>query len=163
MLYPDWILRLENEKLIQEAKEVQQELANLESQLPQKVTPITKASGKTNKIPESIHHKLESLEVKLNPSLTKLIAASDEQEVIKALLSVEQYIQHNEVKSIGGLAVQAIKEKWSPSASLQKPTSKNIEVHPVVKILSYADDNRELLSLTELSEISNIFRDNSHD
>jgi chromosome segregation ATPase len=93
-------LKLENEKLTHEVKELQQELANLKSNLPQKVTPITKVSRKAKEIPESIQSKLESLEIKLNTTLTKVITASNEQEVVTALLSVEQYIQQNDVNNI---------------------------------------------------------------
>ncbi|MEC4882231.1 MAG: DUF6262 family protein [Scytonema sp. PMC 1070.18] len=150
-------LRGENEKLIHEVQELKQELANLESKLPQKVTPITKAARKSKEIPELIQKKLESLEIKLNPTLTKLITTSDEQEVIRAFLAVEQYIQQNDVNNIGGLVVQAIREKWEPSPSLQKPNSKNLEVQPVTKTLSTTDSDRQRVPLTELAEISNIF------
>lgn len=152
-------LKLENEKLTHEVQELKQELANLESKIPQRVIPITKASRKSKEIPESIQKKLESLEIKLNSTLTKLITASNEQEVIRSLLAVEQYIQQNDVNNIGGLVVQAIREKWEPSLSLQKSTPKNIEVQPVTKTLSHPDSDRALASLTELAEISNIFID----
>lgn len=156
-------LRGENEKLTHEVKELQIQLANIESQLPQKVTPITKVSRKSKEISDSIQKKLESLAIKLNPTLTKLITASDEQEVIRALLAVEQYIQQNDVNNICGLVVQAIREKWSPSPSSQKYPSKNIEVQPVAKTLSYPDSDKLLASLTELAEISNIFMDKLYD
>ncbi|BAZ18067.1 hypothetical protein NIES4071_99490 [Calothrix sp. NIES-4071] len=152
-------LKLENEKLTHEVQELKQELANLESKIPQRVIPITKVSRKGKEIPESIHQKLESLEIKLNSTLTKLITSLDEQEVIRSLLAVEQYIQQNDVNNIGGLVVQAIREKWEPSPSSQKSTSKNIEAQPVTKTLSHADSDRTLVSITELAEISNIFID----
>lgn len=152
-------LSLENQKLTQEIDSLQKKLAKLESEFPQKVIPITKVSRKGKEIPESIHQKLESLEIKLNSTLTKLITALDEQEVIKSLLAVEQYIQQNDVNNISGLVVQAIREKWEPSPSSQKSTSKNIEAQPVTKTLSHADSDRPLMSITELAEFSNIFID----
>jgi Family of unknown function (DUF6262) len=151
-------LNLENEKLIYEVQELKQELANLESKIPQRVIPITKASCKSKEIPEQIQKILEGLEIKLNSTLAKLITVSDEQEVIKSLLAVEQYIQQNDVNNIGGLVVQAIREKWEPSSS-QKSTSKNIEPQPETKTLSHANSDRALVSLTELAEISSIFMD----
>jgi chromosome segregation ATPase len=155
--------KLENEKLTHKVKELQQELDNLESKLPQKVTPITKVSGKAKEIPESIQEKLESLEIKLNTTLTKVITTSNEQEVIAALLSVEQYIQQNDVNNICGLVVQAIREKWEPSVSSQKPTHSQNNIALVINTSSQINQDRETLSLEELAEISNIFIDNSND
>jgi chromosome segregation ATPase len=155
--------KLENEKLTHEVKELQQELDNLEAKLPQKVTPITKVSGKAKEIPKSIQSKLESLEVKLNSTLTKVITTSSEQEVVAALLSVEQYIQQNDVNNICGLVVQAIREKWEPSVSLQKPTTSQNNIALVINTSSQINQDRETLSLEELAEISNIFIDNSND
>ncbi|NJL09236.1 MAG: hypothetical protein HC908_00395 [Calothrix sp. SM1_7_51] len=155
--------RLENEKLTQEVLQLKKELAYLESNFPRKVISITKASSKAEDIPEFIHHKLSVLNVKINLSLTKLIIASHEQEVIKALLAVEQYIQYHSVRNINGLVLQAIKEKWSPSDSLQKLTHKNIESESASKKVSHDNIKKELLSTAELLSISNIFMDNSND
>ena len=156
-------LRLENEKLTQELKRLQL-YANLDKTVSQKLTPITKVLDKKSEIPELIQYKLESLKVKVNSSLTKLILASNEQEIIEAILSVEQYVQHHSIRNINGLVIQAIREKWSPSASLQKAASHNLKIQPVETKISYSDSNEEFLSLAELSEISNIFMDdNSND
>ncbi len=152
-------LKLENEKLRHEVQKLKQELANAESKIPQNMTPITKAFCINKEIPESIQKKLENLEIKLNPTLTKLITDLDEQKVIRSLLAVEQYIQQNNVNNIGGLVVQAIREKWEPSTSSQKSISKNIEAQPVTKTLSHPYSDSSLVPLTELAEISNIFID----
>lgn len=156
-------LKLENENLTHSVKELQLQLANLESRLPQKVTPITKASCKSKEIPESIQKKLESLEIKLNPTLTKVITASDEQEVIRAISAVEQYIQQNNVHNIGGLVVQAIREKWEPSVFLQKPTHSPNNIGLIINTSLMLNQNRETVSLEELAEISNIFMDKPND
>ncbi len=140
-------LKLENEKLTHSVKELQQELANLESKLPQKVTPITKVSRKAKEIPESIQSKLESLEIKLNTTLTKVITTSNEQEIVTALLSVEQYIQQNDVNNICGLVVQAIREKWEPSVSLQKSTHSQNKIDIVINTSSEIKQDKETLSL----------------
>ena len=156
-------LRLENEKLTQELKRLQL-YANIDKTVSQKLTPITKVSDKKSEIPELIQYKLESLKVKVNSSLTKLILASNEQEIIESILSVEQYVQHHSIRNINGLVIQAIREKWSPSASLQKAASHNLKVQPINSKISYSDSDEEFLSLAELSEISNIFMDdNSND
>jgi chromosome segregation ATPase len=156
-------LKCENEKLAQEVRELQEKLASFESKLTQKVTPITKVSHKAKEIPESIQSKLESLEVKLNSTLTKVITTSSEQEVVAALLSVEQYIQQNDVNNICGLVVQAIREKWEPSVSLQKPTTSQNNIALIINTSSQINQDRETLSLEELAEISNIFIDNCND
>ena len=62
-----------------------------------------------------------------------------------------------------GLVVQAIREKWEPSVSLQKPTSLQNNIALVINTSSQINQVRETLSLEELAEISNIFIDKSND
>jgi hypothetical protein len=157
-------LRFENEKLAQEVRELQEKLASFESKLPEKVTSITKLSRKRNEVPESIINKLTSLEVGINPAITKLINMSDELQVLSALDAVEQYVKQNDVNNIGGLVAKAIKEKWEPSAFLQKPIQAQNHRDLTINISSQLNQGRETLSLEELSEISNIFiMDKSND
>lgn len=112
-------LRTENESLQQQLKKLQNSLAECESKLPQKVTSISKAKSKSNVIPESIKTKLVSLKVKLNTTLVKVINSTSELEVLTALDAVEQYALFNDVSNNGGLVVDAIKQKWEPSAPLK--------------------------------------------
>lgn len=112
-------LRTENESLQQQVKELQNSLAQCESKLPTKVTPISKAKRKINDIPESIKTKLDNLGVKQNATLVKVINSSSEVEVLTALDAVLQYAGANDISNIGGLVVDAIKQKWQPSAPLK--------------------------------------------
>jgi chromosome segregation ATPase len=112
-------LRTENESLQQQVKELVHSLAECESKLPQKVTPISKAKRKSSDIPESIKTRLESLGVKQNATLVKVINSTSELEVLTALDAVEQYARANDVSNTGGLVVDAIKQKWEPSAPLK--------------------------------------------
>lgn len=109
-------LRTENESLQQKVKELQNILAECESKLPRKVTPISRVKQKSNDISESIKTKLDSLGVKLNATLFKVINSTSELEVLTALDAVEQYALFNDVSNTGGLVVDAIKQKWEPSA-----------------------------------------------
>lgn len=112
-------LRTENESLQQQIKELVHSLAECESKLPQKVTPISKAKRKSNDIPESIKTRLESLGVKQNATLVKVINSTSELEVLMALDAVEQYASSNNINNTAGLVVDAIKQKWEPSALLK--------------------------------------------
>ena len=112
-------LKTENESLQQQVKELQNSLAECELKLPQKVTPISKAKRKSNDIPESIKTKLDNLRVKLNANLVKVINSFSELEVLMALDAVEQYASSNNINNSGGLIVDAIKQKCSPSAPLK--------------------------------------------
>ena len=112
-------LRTENESLQQQVKELQNSLAECQSKLPQKVTPISRARRKSNDIPESIKARLENLGVRLNATLVKVINSSSELEVLTALDAALQYAGANDVSNIGGLVVDAIKQKWQPSAPLK--------------------------------------------
>lgn len=112
-------LRIENESLQQQVKELQNSLAECESKLPTKVTPISKAKRKSNDILESIKTKLDNLGVKQNATLVKVINSSSELEVLTALDAVLQYAGTNDISNIGGLVVDAIKQKWQPSAPLK--------------------------------------------
>ena len=112
-------LRTENESLQQQVKELQNSLAECESKLPQKVTPISRARRKSNDIPESIKARLENLGVRLNATLVKVINSSSELEVLTVLDAALQYAGANDVSNIGGLVVDAIKQKWQPSALLK--------------------------------------------
>lgn len=112
-------LRIENESLQRQVKELQNSLAECESKLPNKVTPISKAKRKSNDIPESIKTKLDNLGVKQNATLVKVINSSSELEVLTALDAVLQYARVNDISNIGGLVVDAIKQKWQPSAPLK--------------------------------------------
>ncbi len=94
-------------------------IAECESKLPQKVTPISKAKRKSNDISESIKTKLDNLGVKLNATLLKVINSTSELEVLMALDAVEQYASSNNINNTGGLVVDAIKQKWEPSAPLK--------------------------------------------
>ena len=94
-------------------------LAECESKLPQKVTPISKAKRKSHDIPELIKTKLDRLKVKLNTTLVKVINSTSELEVLKALDAALQYALFNNVSNTGGLVVDAIKQKWEPSAPLK--------------------------------------------
>ena len=155
-------LRAENDKLTKEVNGLQLKLANFESLSPQKVVPIAKGSRKISQISELIEKKLEELKVKLNPTLIKVILASREQEVIKALLSVEQYIQQNDISNIGGLVVEAIRERWEPNAPLKKQSQPQNNIDLIINKSEENKQNRETLALEELVQFSNIFLDETH-
>jgi len=63
------------------------------------------------------------------------------------------------INNIGGLVVQAIREKWEPSVSLQKPTHSQNNIDLTINTSYLPNQNRETISLEELAEISNIFMD----
>lgn len=70
-------------------------------------------------IPESIKTKLDNLGVRLNATLVKVINSTSQLEVLMALDAVEQYASSNNINNTGGLVVDAIKQKCSPSAPLK--------------------------------------------
>jgi hypothetical protein len=120
-------------------------------QLDSKVTPIS--SKQKNTINEQIQSELNSLDISLNPTLTKTIKAATESIVLAAIEALKEQLSKKDIPNPGGWLNQAIKEGWTKSELVSQTSSK--PEHQVVTVSN--QPAKELLSIDKLQELSAIF------
>jgi Family of unknown function (DUF6262) len=120
-------------------------------QLDSKVTPIS--SKRKTTIDEQIQSELDSLEISLNPTLTKTIKAATESTVLAAIAALKEQLNKKDIPNPGGWLNQAIKEGWTKPEIVLQTSSK-----PEQKVVTANNQPaKELLSIDKLQQLSTIF------
>jgi Family of unknown function (DUF6262) len=120
-------------------------------QLDSKVTPIS--SKRKTTIDEQIQSELDSLDIGLNPTLTKTIKAATESTVLAAIEALKDQLSKKDIPNPGGWLNQAIKEGWTKPELVPQRTSK-----PEQQVVTANNrPAKELLSIDKLQELSTIF------
>jgi chromosome segregation ATPase len=112
-------LKLENYSLKQQIQELSQRPQECESQLPQKVTPITQAKGSRRDLSEAVLNHLAAAGINLNPTLVKAIKAAPEETVIEAIKAYQEALATVNIEHPGGWLKKAIEEGWKPNDTVQ--------------------------------------------
>jgi FtsZ-binding cell division protein ZapB len=120
-------------------------------QLDSKVTPISSKRKAT--IDEQIQSELDSLDVGLNPTLTKTIKAATESTVLAAIAALKDQLSKKDIPNPGGWLNQAIKEGWTKPEIVRQILSK--PEYQVV--MANNQPAKELLSIDKLQQLSTIF------
>lgn len=110
-------LKVENESLRQQVKELTAYKDNCEAKLPQKVTSITQA--KRSGISDRIKNQLEATGIQLNPTLAKIIKSADEEIVLDAVEAYKEALSTGNIERPGGWLKRAIEEGWKPNDVVQ--------------------------------------------
>lgn len=117
-------LKLENELLRSQVKDLSERLQNCESKLPQKVTPITQAKSivkpTTTSPNDQITQRLEALAVPLNSTLSKVIRSAPVHIVLAAISALEEAIKTDRIQRPGAWLRKAIEDGWQPNEALEK-------------------------------------------
>jgi Family of unknown function (DUF6262) len=120
-------------------------------QLDSKVTPIS--SKRKTTIDEQIQSELDSLDIGLNPTLTKTIKAATESTVLAAIAALKDQLSKKDIPNPGGWLNQAIKEGWTKPELVPQTTSK-----PERQVVTASTQPaKELLSIDKLQQLSTIF------
>ena len=120
-------------------------------QLDSKVTLIS--SKRKTTIDEQIQSELDSLDIGLNPTLTKTIKAATESTVLAAIAALKDQLSKKDVPNPGGWLNQAIKEGWTKPELAPQTTSK-----PERQVVIASNQPaKELLSIDKLQQLSTIF------
>jgi predicted RNase H-like nuclease (RuvC/YqgF family) len=120
-------------------------------QLDSKVTPISTKRKTT--INEQVQTELDSLDIGLNPTLTKTIKAATESTVLAAIEAFKDQLSKKDIPNPGGWLNQAIKEGWTKPELVPQTTSK-----PERQVVTAsAQPAKELLSIDKLQQLSTIF------
>ena len=112
-------LKLENHSFKQQIQELSQSLHECESQLPQKVTPISQAKGSRRDLSETVLNQLTAAGINLNPTLVKVIKAAPEETVIEAIKAYQEALATGNIEHPGGWLKKAIEEGWKPNNLVQ--------------------------------------------
>jgi predicted RNase H-like nuclease (RuvC/YqgF family) len=120
-------------------------------QLDSKVTPISTKRKTT--INEQVQTELDSLDIGLNPTLTKTIKAATESTVLAAIAALKDQLSKKDIPNPGGWLNQAIKEGWTKPELVPQTTSK-----PERQVVTASTQPaKELLSIDKLQQLSTIF------
>lgn len=119
---------------------------------------IISLNEKSLVVSDQILYELNEIGIELNNHLTKLIKAAKESDVLAAIEYYKYEQERVNIDNPGGWLARAIKERWNKPDNLQQ-TLKPKELSKESKILSINPElnDRELVSLEELVNISNIF------
>lgn len=110
-------LKIENESLQIQVKQLAQHLQECEAKLPQKVTPITRA--KKSNISDQIQSQLAAAGIQLNPTLTKVIKSASDEAVLDAIEAYKEALTTGKVERPGAWLKKAIEEQWKPNDAMQ--------------------------------------------
>ena len=117
----------------------------------EKVTPISKK--RKLQISDEIKSELETLEIELNPTLTKTIKAASQETVFDAIEALKDQLTRRDVPNPGGYLNDAIKGGWTKSKAITQQSNK-----PEQRIVKASDKpEKEKISLTQLKKLSSIF------
>jgi hypothetical protein len=121
-------------------------------QLDSKVTPISSKRKAT--IDEHIQSELDSLDIGLNPTLTKTIKAATESTVLAAIAALKDQLSKKDIPNPGGWLNKAIREGWTKSELIPQQSAK-----PEYQIVTTSErPTKELISFDKLQELSTIFK-----
>ena len=120
-------------------------------QLDSKVTPIS--SKRKTTIDEQIQSELDSLDIGLNPTLTKTIKSATESTVLAAIEAFKEQLSKKDIPNPEGWLNKAIKEGWTKPELVLQTSSK--PEHQVVAVAN--QPAKELLSIDKLQQLSTIF------
>ena len=120
-------------------------------QLDSKVTPIS--SKRKTTIDEQIQSELDSLDIGLNPTLTKTIKSANESTVLAAIEAFKEQLSKKDIPNPEGWLNKAIKEGWTKPELVLQTSSK-----PEYQVVAVANQPaKELLSIDKLQQLSTIF------
>jgi predicted RNase H-like nuclease (RuvC/YqgF family) len=121
-------------------------------QLDSKVTPISSKRKAT--IDEHIQSELDSLDIGLNPTLTKTIKAATESTVLAAIAALKDQLSKKDIPNPGGWLNKAIREGWTKPELIPQQSAK-----PEYQIVTTSErPTKELISFDKLQELSTIFK-----
>ncbi|AFY92878.1 DUF6262 family protein [Chamaesiphon minutus] len=121
-------------------------------QLDSKVTPIS--SKRKTTIDEQIQSELDSLDIGLNPTLTKTIKAATESTVLAAIAALKEQLSKKDIPNPGGWLNKAIREGWTKPELIPQQSAK-----PEYQIVTTSErPTKELISFDKLQELSTIFK-----
>jgi predicted patatin/cPLA2 family phospholipase len=122
-----------------------------DQQLASKVTPISVKQKAF--ISERLQAELDTLDIGLNPTLTKTIKSANESTVLAAIEALKDQLTKKDIPNPGGWLNQAIKEGWTkPEIVLQASSKPERQV-----VMANNQPTKELLSIDKLQQLSNIF------
>lgn len=120
-------------------------------QLDSKLTPIS--SKRKTTIDEQIQSELDSLDISLNPTLTKTIKSANESTVLAAIEAFKEQLSKKDIPNPEGWLNKAIKEGWTKPELVLQTSSK-----PEYQVVAVANQPaKELLSIDKLQQLSTIF------
>ncbi|MEA5606311.1 DUF6262 family protein [Nostoc sp. UHCC 0252] len=120
-------------------------------QLDSKLTPIS--SKRKTTIDEQIQSELDSLNISLNPTLTKTIKSANESTVLAAIEAFKEQLSKKDIPNPEGWLNKAIKEGWTKPELVLQTSSK-----PEYQVVAVANQPaKELLSIDKLQQLSTIF------
>ncbi|MCC5632988.1 DUF6262 family protein [Nostoc sphaeroides CHAB 2801] len=120
-------------------------------QLDSKLTPIS--SKRKTTIDEQIQSELDSLDIGLNPTLTKTIKSANESTVLAAIEAFKEQLSKKDIPNPEGWLNKAIKEGWTKPELVLQTSSK-----PEYQVVAVANQPaKELLSIDKLQQLSTIF------
>jgi predicted RNase H-like nuclease (RuvC/YqgF family) len=123
-----------------------------DEQLDSKVTPISSKRKAT--IDEHIQSELDSLDIGLNPTLTKTIKAATESTVLAAIAALKDQLSKKDIPNPGGWLNKAIRESWTKPELIPQHSAK-----PEYQIVTNSErPTKELISFDKLQELSTIFK-----
>ena len=105
-------LKIENESLQIQVKQLAQRLQECEAKLPTKVTPVTGA--KKSNISDQIQIQLAAVGIQLNPTLTKSIKLASTEAVLDAIKAYKEALATGKIERPGAWLKKAIEEQWKP-------------------------------------------------
>ena len=116
-----------------------------------KVTPIS--SKRKVSLAQKVKAELDSLDIKLNSTLTKKINSSTEETVLAAIEALKDQLNRGEVKNPGGWLARAIEGGWTKGKSIPQK-------QPITKPEIFTpspEPDKELVSLDKLKALGSIF------
>ena len=122
-----------------------------EQKLVTKVTPIS--SKRKVSLAQKVKAELDSLDIKLNSTLTKKINASTEETVLAAIEALKDQLNRGEVKNPGGWLASAIEGGWTKAQTIPQ---KQPVTQPEIFTPS-PEPEKELVSLDKLKALGSIF------
>ena len=116
-----------------------------------KVTPIS--SKRKVSLAKKVKTELDSLDIKLNSTLTKKINAATEETVLTAIEALKDQLKRGEIKNPGGWLAKAIEGGWTKAESIPQ---KQPVTQPEIFTPS-PEPEKELVSLDKLKALGSIF------
>jgi chromosome segregation ATPase len=110
-------LRIENEALKKQVKELTERLTDCEAKISQKVTSITQA--RSNEINDRIKTQLDVVGIQLNTTLSKVIRAASEETVLGAIEAYKEALATDSIERPGAWLKAAIEQGWMPNDTVQ--------------------------------------------
>ncbi len=140
------------ERQQQTIEDLRARLTEAQEQKPvAKVTPIS--SKRKVSLAKKVKAELDSLDIKLNSTLTKKINASTEETVLAAIEALKDQLNRGEVKNPGGWLASAIEGGWTKAQTIPQ---KQPVTQPEIFTPSPKSD-KELVSLDKLKALGSIF------